>query len=346
MPEPRAEKPNSNQQIMSALTPQSNSKPPPYIIPVWQYDVLQGVAHGTLQAVATGVLLNPFDKYHLRYVGNREMGKGFCAFIGAITQDPCRGTCYTIRTNLPRNWAVFTALPFVRDELQQYDISPRNSKIISGIGAGTLESAFTAANVVKRSIIYIEDKQQAEIKGKTSFKSIWRNLSASEQYNLKKPAFLWGACRGAIYWMGVPVLSEFFEQQFKTFPLAKSHSNIDYILAGAAAGGLTAIVSYPFDVLQKRSIACQYEQYKAGITANKKAYKDLVGCAIKETTAFYQAHGLWKTITQNTHKGFSLAFGRVAASTGMLNFTLHGAQQTCDTLFEKEMNERTCSLQK
>jgi hypothetical protein len=321
------------------------------------YDAAQGVVHGTLQTLACASL-NPLDKKNAELATASPSDKKqkaklaknaakaarglkvslpasqaltptlegamqpwkipYQAVKGMFPQHPWAGTLYGIRTNLPRNVATFTALPFLRDELEEQGYTPMQSKVIAGLGTGLLESIFTARARVIRTLVHTA-------KTNLSHQQVWEATPANKRSASVKSAMKWGAGSGMVYWSAFPALTQLFESQFKVainyFQLGNSYTvkTFDYLLAGALAGAITPIFSYPLHIAGQRAMLKPQQNQ------------------VQRTFNYYCYHGLKNTIVNNTHVGFvGTALPRMMLSSAFFNLTLHIAKSACDQVFDKE----------
>jgi hypothetical protein len=238
-------------------------------------------------------------------------------FKNLFPNHPWAGTLYGIKVNIPRNAVAFTTLPLLRDELEE-SFTPGQSKVIAGVGTGLVESLFTARARVIKTIMHTS-------KDAPTHKEVWAALPVVARGEKVKAAIKWGAAKGVAYWVTFPVLTQLFEEQFKQeikhFQLGDSYTlrAADYLLAGAAAGAIAPLVSYPLDVLEKRAILNPGQNQ------------------LQKTWNYYCRYGLRNTIAHNTHVGFlKTALPRMMLSSALFNFTLHLAKSGCDAVFVKE----------
>jgi hypothetical protein len=238
-------------------------------------------------------------------------------FKNIFPNQPWAGTLYGIKVNIPRNAVAFTTLPLLRDQLEE-SFTPRQSVGIAGVGTGIVESLFTARARVIKTIMHTS-------KDNPTHKQVWASLPVVARGEKVKAAIKWGAAKGVAYWVTFPVLTQLCEEQFKQginyFQLGDSYAlrAADYLLAGALAGAVTPLISYPLDVLEKRAILNTGQNQ------------------IQKTWNYYCRYGLLSTIKHNTHVGFlKTALPRMMISSAFFNFTLHLAKSGCDVVFVKD----------
>jgi hypothetical protein len=240
------------------------------------------------------------------------------SFKNFIPSQPWAGTLYGIQTNIPRNVVVFTALPLLRDELEDH-FTPGQSKVIAGTGTGIVETLFTAQNRVIKTIMHTSPE-----KAGLSHKQVWASLPVVMRGEKTKAAIKWGAAKGIAYWVTFPVLSQLCEEQVKAgvdyFQLGDSYvvAGASYMLAGAVAGTITPLISYPLDVLEKRAILNPAKNQ------------------LQKTWEYYCRFGLRDSIKYNTHVGFiKTALPRMMISSAFFNLTMHMSKSACDAVFLK-----------
>jgi hypothetical protein len=243
--------------------------------------------------------------------------KQYQNFKNIFPNQPWAGTLYGIKVNIPRNAVAFTTLPLLRDELEE-SFTRKESLVIAGAGTGVVESLFTARARVIKTIMHTS-------KDNPTHRQVWDSLPVVTRGEKVKAAIKWGAAKGVAYWVTFPVLAQVCEEQFKQgidhFQLGDSYAlrAADYLLAGALAGAVTPLISYPLDVLEKRAILN---------TSHNQIHK---------TWNYYCRYGLLSTIKHNTHVGFlKTALPRMMMSSAFFNFTLHLAKSGCDAVFVKE----------
>jgi hypothetical protein len=303
-------------------------------VPVEIYDIAQGVTHGILQALACASL-NPLDRVSTKIVTQSlsastptpKLDPPFTKPVFSyfkFPKDPWAGTAYGIQTNIPRNIALFTMIPIIKDRLEDRHYTPLQADFLAGIGAGTIESVATARQHAKktRHQLYVLDPFNKTLK---SPHEVWQEMPMKLRTANVKSAIMWGVPKCGVYWAMFPALTTFFEAQFKfaiqhyQFKKSSLVDFIEYAAAGALAGALAPIPSYTLDVMGKRAIKNPEESQ------------------FKRVWNYYCQYGMWKTVKDETHVGFiKTALPRMMISSAFFNLTLHTAKALCDVVVKKE----------
>lgn len=310
-------------------------------VSVETYDVIQGVTHGTLQALACGAL-NPIDKKNAAEVTRKRLmisaqpetcapkkpftvRSAFQNFKATFPEHPWAGTGYGIKTNIPRNAATFTFVPMVNDELQGRSLTSMQCDVVAGLGGSMPEAIATARlRAIRVQHQLYTSTLSAKVKPLAP-RHYWNTIPAEVRSANVKSALVWGIAKNGAYWAVFPALTTLLESQLtraiKHFELESFQSFVmlDYAMAGAIAGGIAPVVSYPLDVMEKRAI----------FDPNESQFK--------RTWNYYCQHGMWKTIQNETHVSyFKTVLPRMMISSALYNLTLHAAKASCDVALEKE----------
>ncbi len=308
-------------------------------VSVETYDVAQGSTHGILQAIACGIL-NPLDKKIAAAATQKQLvpaeltvhgPKQPFTFHGAqrfkawFPEHPWAGTLYGIKTRILPNAATFTFVPMIKDKLEGGSFTSLQCDVIAGLSGSIPEAAGTARSKAIRVQHQLYTSTLPPDAKPPTPRDYWNTLPANLRSANVRSALIWGIAKNSGYWAVFPAATTLLELQFTA--IMKSHQlenspgveTIGYAAAGALAGGLATLMSNPLDVIEKRAI------------------RDPDTYQLKRVWDYFCQHGLWKTVTHETHPRFlGLSLPRMMAGSALLNLTAHAAKGGCDTVLEKE----------
>jgi hypothetical protein len=277
------------------------------------YDVGFGATLGVATAVIQVPIFTPIDAYH----SLRQSGVDHKAAVGTIQTKPFLGMGYVLKKSTLRNACVYPSFPLVTDLLQDNGFSFCVSKITGGLALAGLESRWMAKDNVVRF------KQQVN---RLSL-DVAETAVTLQDVNLARHGLF---LRNGIYWAIFPLLADRIEaglNHLSDKQLNTAEKGIEGMIAGSAAGIITALVSYPADVHLKAKMA------------NPNSPSPV---APKNVIQYCREHGMWKTMTNVTHRAGSFAIGRMVISSGLFQVSKDLIEGTYGSVATKDVAHDGC----